>query len=291
MLEKRIRSQADDRRQGHAQSVGVKEIAREYFDTALFLLSYEPDAAYGQLQSGIVKLICHVYDAQAEEAASLQSIRQTACLRTAADGMLMSNTDAVPRNAILDMKLERLTAQKITQLKIFDRAVFFSEVEHAAYEGNVSACKLLAMLHWLDMCPDSSREMALSVWEMLAMSGDHFAIRALVKAFAQLERPKEEAMWRHILEILEAAHKSFAPMVMEADFPGYSDEEMDTANLILYISQKAAKQEGFINRSMLYYALNSHADYAVIMGNLSTVQNFHLAMRMEQRSVTRRIGF
>ena len=114
------------------------------------------------------------------------------------------------------------------------------------------------------------------------MSGDWHGLEMLIYSYIQTGDDTSEKKWLNIRAILKSEFDSFSPVAMYSSYPNCSDEEIQTANIIMFISQKES-EKGHLNRPMIYYALNSIDDYSTKMSKLSADTNFYLALHTEDK--------
>lgn len=161
-----------------------------------------------------------------------------------------------------------------------------------ANAGEKSSCKLYAFLNWLGLVVPQNSKTAQNVWASLAMVGDWLSIKMLIYAHSQLNDVKEAAKWTHVYDILKTEHEMFSAVAAYSNYPQYTEDEVQIANLIMFLSLKnAAKNSYGIDRPMIHYVLNSKDDYKAKMDKLSGNTNFYIALHIEERFSSKKYGF
>lgn len=266
-------------------------ILKEYYQIVSPMLVFAPCGDTDQVSRRVLEMLCDMQSCKAEKEECWAMIEEAKCLRSCADGALLS-TELSPKSIAYDIKMGVLAVCKVIRVRQFDAPIFVEELREEADAGNKNACKLLAFLNWLGIWMPVNRETAINIWSMLTVSGDRTALEMLIYAYGQLERTEELKKYRNIRDILQKEYASFSAIALYSNYPMYSEEEVQMANMILYISrQSIAKGTATMDRPMLYYALRSEDDYQTKMQMLSGETNYFLAMHNEDGLSRKRIGF
>ncbi len=265
-------------------------IIKEFFNIISPFLTFTADERIAEIEKNILFLLCESKDSGElfEECKAL--IDETVCLQSFSDANLLLATDASRKNIAYDTKMNVLSACKINTLKSFDEVSFTEELKNAAAVGNKNACKLLAFLSWLGIITPQNRTTAQNIWSTLAMSGDIPSIEMLIYSFEKTNQTDSLKKWSNIHQILKNELESFSAVALYSTYPEYTEEEIQTANIIMFIHQAYAAKEN-IYRPMLYYVLNSKDDYDTKMNRLSAETNFYIALHNEDKLQKKHCGF
>ena len=125
---------------------------------------------------------------------------------------------------------------------------------------------------------------------MLAMSGERFSLDLLIYSHEISDDTAQYRKWSHIRDILRREQEMFSAIALKSNYPDYSEEELETANLIVLISQRVLLAKR-VDRAMLYYALQSKDDFKTKMYKLSADTNYYVVLHDEDRAVRNRCGF
>lgn len=274
------------------ENIPVSVIIKEYYDIVSPFLAFKTCERIQETEKKILTLLCAVNRREDMAAQCWEMIGNAGCLQTFSDGALLASSDDTPGNVAYDIKMEALTSCRISQVRNFEEFTFRSDLYANANKGEKNACRLLAFLNWLGAIVPRNPRAAESIWASLAMAGDWLSIKMLVYEYAQLGEEKEAEKWEHILQILKTEYEAFSVIALCSNYPGCTEEEVQTANLILFISQKNAGSGGaVIDRPMIHYVLNSRDDYQAKMEKLSGNTNYYLAMQLEDRFFHKKFGF
>lgn len=266
-------------------------LIREFYSTEAFLLRYDNSKEKNKIERAIVRLVCSVHDAQDAEESVWRCVERAGCLQLCSDEALLQTT-ASDSDTALTLKLEALQVNKVEKIKTFNSVVLANELREAADLGDKNACKLLACLCWLGVILPENKQVALKIWLALAVNGDWGAISALVYAYTHNGDVQEANKWRNVLNILQSEYESFSPIALSSQYADCSLEEVQFANLIMFIKQKnARKAANAIDRPMIYYILKSKESFENKMARLSSDTNYYLVMKMEDQDSRRKIGF
>lgn len=268
-----------------------KRLIKEYFDTTTYLYFFRLDEANCEL---LKRILCFMLNL-CGEANGLEKywekIEEASCLQTIADRFLMKSSNTIELNYITDLKISMLESNKITELRTFDLDIFLNEIEEKAFLGEIHACKILACLHWLEILKPANKTVAIQIWETLAMNGDMFAIRALIYTNNVLGNKEKAQRWTDVFDLLERAQSSYLPVIFEDKYE-ISEESIQLANLIISMKQKnEGNRTNYLNRMMLYYALNSEESYETKMKHLSMESNYYLLLQRETKLKNKKFGF
>ena len=265
-------------------------IIKEFFNIISPFLTFTADERIAEIEKNILFLLCESKDSGElfEECKAL--IDETVCLQSYSDGNLLLATDSSRKNIACDIKMNILAACKISTQQSFDEVSFTDELKHAAIIGNKNACKLLAFMNWLGLITPENQSTAQNIWATLAMSGDIPSIEMLIYSFEKTGNTDSLRKWQNINHILQNEYESFSAVALYSSYPDYKEEEIQTANLIMFISQAYAAKEN-IYRPMLYYVLNSKDDYDTKMNRLSAETNFYIALHNEDKLQKKHCGF
>lgn len=267
-------------------------IIKEYYNIISPLLPFSSCDKISETEDKVLSLLCEInkcsdlFDecrALTEDAKSLQSY---------AEGALFLASDGAEHSIAYDVKMDVLADIKTDLLRNFNEFIFIRDLKDNANKGDKNSCKLLAFLNWLGLLVPQNRVAALNIWSALAMSGDRPSTEMLIYGYSDTENRKECKRWRDIYDILKREDEAFSAVALYSNYPDYTEEEVQTANVIMFISQKLASNGAkVIDRPMLYYAINSKADYKTKMEMLSTNTNYYLAMHYEDRFSDKKYGF
>lgn len=132
----------------------------------------------------------------------------------------------------------------------------------------------------------------MKIWSFLAMSGDLLSMEMLIKANESEGNMEQQQKWLHIKNILESEYNFFSAIATHSNYPMYNEEEIQIANLIMFISQKNIKRgNNLIDRPMIQYVLDSTDDYKTKMSKMSTDTNYYLVMYDECKYSNKEYGF
>ena len=268
------------------------ELLNEYFDTVAPLLIYESCETTLEMERKALGLLCEMKGRADLFDECWKMIEGAECLQTCADIALLDSSDSVYDNIACDIKRESLVEANIKKLKRFNENGFVEDVKTNANFGDISSCKLLAVMNWLGCLLPQNKATSKRIWSFLAMSGNLFSAEMLINALGAEEEKAQRQRWEHIKNILESEYNSFSAIATYSNYPAYTEEEVQTANLIMFISQKSAKSEDkAINRQMIQYLLDSGDDYKTKMSKISSDTNYYLVMHAEGKKSKKECGF
>lgn len=274
----------------HSHSTGV--IIKEYFNTISPVLVFRPCEQTNKMTQQVLSLLCTANDCGHLESGCRALLAESDALQSCSDGALLRSSDILQDNIACDIRMDMLSEMRIQKLRSFDASIFVQELQRHANAGERNACKLLAVLYWLGQTVPQNTTTALNIWSMLAMSGDVHALDLLVYGNTLTGRTAEAGRWMHIRSILQAACDAFSAIALPAQHPDCTEEEIQTANLILFISQKQApKGTSALCRPMLQYVLHSKDDFRTKMNRLSEDTNYFLVMYDENKPAPKKYGF
>ena len=267
-------------------------IIKEFYNAVAYLLKFECNEQTMEIEKNILNLICEIHNERDKLEEIWDWVERARTLELCSDENLLQASSVFDRTAALTLKLEALQTHQIHRLKGFHPVLFANEVKDAADLGDRYACKLLAHLSWLGVIVSENQQVALKIWSTLAANGDREAILSLIFAYEKVDRLQEADKWRNILKILNAEYESFSPVALSSKHKGCSAEEVQFANLIMFIKQKNANREDkFMNRPMLYYILESHENAECKMERICSETNYYSLMRLEDRYSGKKFGF
>ena len=98
--------------------------------------------------------------------------------------------------------------------------------------------------------------------------------------------------WSNLKSIIETANQKFIPVVLKCDFKEYSDEEIQFANLVMFIRNKERlKNSSYIDLAMMYYVLHSEDPFEEKMKHISEQKNFTMILQQNNQFNKAKIGF
>lgn len=267
-------------------------IIKEYFGIISPILEFEPCEKTVELEKKVIELLCAVKGEEALVEDCWICIEDAKCLQTSGDGVLLFSAEKTPLGTVYDIKTAALTSSNIDKLRSFDVLTFIDELKTNANLGKINSCKLLAFLSWMGELVPENKETSKNILLSLAINGDALAVDMLIYCFASLGETAEKEKWEHISTILKTEKERFSAVASYSSYSDYSDEEVQTANLIMCITQKnAAGEGGMINRPMTHYVLHSKDDYIAKMDMLSGNINYYLVLHAEERQKNKKYGF
>ena len=267
-------------------------IIMEFFNTVAFLLKFDRDSRTVQIEKEIMALLCKIHDCSELCEELYEQIEKSGNIQLRTDEAVLQSLGNFDSNTAMLLKLEALQARKIDRIKMFHTLIFSNELKEAADLGDKDACKLLASLYWLGTVFPENKQVALKLWSALATNGDRESMAALVYAYREQDEAEQVRKWQNVLRILQEEIESFSPVAFLSGHTDCAADEVDFANLIMFIRQKNAMEERqYMDRPMIHYVLQSQEPFAHKMERLSTQTNYYLVMRMEDRYVGKKFGF
>lgn len=272
------------------KQIGI--LIKEYYRIVSPLMAYVPCDKTEKTQRQVLNLLCRAKKREAVEEACQAMIDQAKCLQSCTDGALLVSSDMARDCIAFDIKMDILAEGKVSKLRSFDAGIFVEELKAAANRGRKNACKLLAVLNWLGWMIPQNKDTAQRIWASLAMSGDRLAVDMLIFGYNEEGNTAEAEKWSNVRHILDQEQAAFSAIAVHANYPQYTEEEVQIANLITFISLKVSEKGGAdLDRAMLHYVLHSEADYGTKMCRLSEETNYFLAMDAEDRFAKKEYGF
>jgi hypothetical protein len=265
-------------------------VLKELYNTELLLLMFERDERAARIERGLFDLLCGIFGLR-ETAELWKMVQEAGSLQTSRDESFLKTAPNLKENPSAIWKMEMLLAMKIQQTLPFNPAVIAEKVIAYAEQGQRHACKLFACLSWLGIILPENRSAAVETWAALSMDGDYEAVRALVYAHEQLGHGKEADKWRGILHILNAEQAAFSSVAIPSRYREFAREQVDMANLILFMRQKNACEDKPLNRAMLRYLLESPEPYEKKMWRLSVPTDFSEVLLEAGQNEDRKFGF
>ena len=266
-------------------------VLKEYFDVISPLLAYEDCPAVSETERKTLSFLCQVMGCEELYDGCLLLVEGAKCLQSSADTALLTS-DFECENAALDVKTEVLKSAGIDKVRKYNEALFVRELKSKAVFGDKSACRLLAVMYRLGISVEENARAAQNIWSSLAVSGDMLSFDMLIFCHKSAKNDEESRRWTHIKEIILSENESFSAIAQYSNYPGYTEDEVDTANIIMFVSQTQAKHGvKLLDRPLTHYVLNSKDDYKKKMTKLSSDTNYYLAMYLEEKYTDKEYGF
>lgn len=268
------------------------ELLTAYFDIVSPLLNYENCDEISEIGQNVLAFLCKIKDSTKQNAECWQMIKNAECLQTCADVALFDSSLTSYDSVACDIKRDALIAAEIGRVKKFNVDIFTEELAANANMGHPSSCRLLAVMYWAGIILPQNKAIAQKIWSFLAMSGDMLAIEIIVNTNKTKAQSAKRQRWLNIKNILETEYNSFSAIATYSKYPDYTIDEVQTANIIMFMSQSYAKNgDKCINRSMIQYLLESTDDYETKMERISSPANYHLIMHIESMYANKEFGF
>ena len=274
----------------------LKKIMRRYFITTGRLLFWGSRPEKDQLESRILDLMLAVQGAQDYKSACLEVLAQTRTLQTLEDCNVLKlsmDTMSVDQSSYYDMKADNLKYYEVRETQVFDMDILLMDNRQAVIDGDPGGIRLAACLSWLNLDPESSPETALRYWQVLAYTGDYFAMEALEYAYAQRGDEAKSSLWRTVREIFAEADRNFTITVPEHYLKDADSEAVNTAQVILAVRRRCADDgQEKLPVLLLQYAIDSAEDVTVKLQNLyAPPEAFQAMLTRQNRRTTRPLGF
>ncbi len=268
-------------------------IAKRFFEVITMLMYYESCEETQMIEKRVAELLCDMCtNNKGECTLCTDDLAEARMITTASDGIMLENTNPKLRSTLMDIKMEVLTENKIVKLKKYDRDLFKDRLESAAYAGRRDACELLAALCWLGIAGFDDKKKAISVWEMLAISGDDISMQALIYALGKSGEEEKYLRWHRISELIKEAREHFSPVAGYGSSIECSDDEIGLSNIILMLCGRGECDEPrVVDRAMIYYISNSEDDCITKMKKLASTQNFYPLIMTEEKQKNKKYGF
>ncbi len=268
------------------------EVLNEYFNIVSSLLSYESSETICEIERKVLAFLCEIKKCTDMFSECWKMIESAKCLQTCSDVALLDSSDISHDIISYDIKRDALVAAAIKKVKRFNETNFVEEIKSNANIGDINSCKLLAIMNWNGILLTQNPNVAKRIWSFLAMNGDLLSIDMLINSMVSEEEINQQQKWKNIRSILETEYDSFSAIATYSNYPLYSEEDVQTSNLIMFISQRNTKSGAkFIDRPMTQYVLDSTDDYKTKMIKLSADTNFYLVMHVEGKYSNKEYGF
>lgn len=274
----------------------LKKIMRRYFINTARLLLWRENQALEDLERQILDLMLAVQGKGEYRDACLQVLADTESLQTLADCNVLKLSMgelSVEASSFFDMKADNLKYYQVQETQVFDMDILLMDNRQAVIEGDPGGLRLAACLSWLGLDPESSPEVALRYWKVLAYTGDYFAMEALEYACAQRGDAAQSALWHTVREIFTEADRNFTITVPERYLEIADKEAVNTAQVILAVRRRCA-DDGQENLPvlLLQYAIDSKDELEVKLQNLyAPPQEFQNLLTRNKQRKTRPLGF
>ena len=272
----------------------LKSIIRDYYDTMTSAMQYEWSEDNRRLHEDVLRLILQVYGESDNFEACRKAVEDASAVCTVADTLLANAAGDVRGEldaAVFDAKARIIREKNITFLLPFDYDMLSLDTRTDGERGVKSACRLLAVMKWLDGEDSRGRTVAVEIWKTLAVSGDEFAIKALVFALEKMGDTASRDHWNSVCRLLDKARDSFSPFI--TDDGDCTPEAMGTASIIMLIRRisQGKKNAAILDRPMLHYALYSNDDFDKKLATLTSGEDFYALHFREQNKPRTKIGF
>lgn len=274
----------------------LKKIMRRYFITTGRLLFWLDNEAKTGLEGQILDLMLAVQGHPEYKEACLEVLEQTRELQTLADCNVLKlsmGEMTVDQSSFLDMKADNLKYYKVMENQVFDMDILLMDNRQAVIDGDPGALRLAACLSWLGLDSESSQSVALRYWQVLAYTGDYFAMEALEYAYTQRQDAENATLWKKIREIFAEADRNFTITVPEHYLQDEQKEAVNVAQVILAVRRRCADDDQEkLPVLLLQYAIDSKEDVAVKLHNLySPPEAFQAMLTRQTRRTKRPLGF
>lgn len=269
----------------------ISIVLHEYYNIVSPLLEFEDCDKIREIERKVLSFLCEIMecDKLCEDCWAL--IDSAKCLQSIADGALLFSSDSCRDNIAFDIKMEVLKENNINKIKKFIEDLFIQELKRKANIGERNSCKLLATMSWLGVIVSPNVSVAQNIWSVLAVSGDWVSLDMLIYVYQSINKTEAEK-WTHVKGILCSEYESFSAIAQYSNYSNYREDEVQLANLIMFVSQTKDRKAGkTIERPMLHYILNSGDDYKTKMVKLSSDTNYYLAMHVENKYANKEYGF
>ena len=256
------------------------------------VLAYESCETTCEIEQKVLALLCEMKNTVSLFADCWKMIEDSKCLQTCSDIALLDSSDITHDSVAYDIKRDAIVAANIKKAKRFNEISFVEEIKSTSNIGQINSCKLLAFLSWIGCLVPQNKSIAKRIWSFLAMSGDRLSLEMLIYANGVEEEKGQQQKWLHVKNILESEYDSFSAIATYSKYSMYSEEEVQIANLIMFISQINTQNGGkIINRPMIQYVLDSADDYKTKISKISSDTNYYLTMHVEGKYSNKEYGF
>lgn len=191
------------------------------------------------------------------------------------------------------MKADNLKYYQVQETQVFDMDILLMDNRQAVIGGDPGGLRLAACLSWLGLDPESSPEVALRYWKVLAYTGDYFAMEALEYGYRQQGAADQAALWHTVRELFTEADRNFTITVPERYLESADKEAVNIAQVILAVRRRCA-DDGQENLPvlLLQYAIDSKDPVEVKLQNLyAPPQEYQNLLTGRKQRVTRPLGF
>ena len=149
-------------------------------------------------------------------------VSEACCVQTDADVQMLNTAgfgSSADSSFAVGIKSDLLIQNEIKRLKPFDVDLLAAATETLAERGAIHACKLWAILNWLESIEGADQETALRLWEMLAVNGDRTAMLALSHCYGEMGEGEKARIWEETRMLCRkagcAALPFFAPQNLQ----------------------------------------------------------------------------
>ncbi len=275
---------------------GLKKIMRRYFINTARLLFWLDNEAKADLENRILTLMLQVQGKQELLEDCRQVLRSTQTLQTIADCNVLKlsmGSLSVDQSSYFDMKADQVKYYEVRECQAFDMDILLMDNRQAVIDGDPGGLRLAACLSWLGLDPESDPAVALRYWQVLAYTGDYFAMEALEYAYGQRGEPDRAALWHTVREIFAEADRNFTIAVPEHYQQTAAPEALNTAQVILAVRRRCADDgQEKLPVLLLQYAIDSADPVETKLQNLyAPPEAFQTMLTRPAKRSSRPLGF
>ncbi|MBR2460394.1 MAG: hypothetical protein IKB34_04110 [Clostridia bacterium] len=278
-----------------------KNALKEILLTGVVNMGYELEDENRKVTEDVLRFTATVFEQNEESIEQLRAaIKGAEILRTFEEIRFLEalkNQGTAEVRIALSIKKEILRSFEIKDLKEFDPDMMLDEVNTRAANGEIHAIRLQAILAWTGEYAKQDRALALRDWEMLAVNGDEFSMRALEYAYRELDNAEKSVFWKTVRELTEKRNDTMRPNYEPS--ASIDKKALEMSDLISCIQERPLRH-GYTNHDprridihLSDYVLNTGDDLITKMENICGNNNFSLITVRARlnRGTNRTIGF
>lgn len=273
----------------------MKMIVKEFYTTMTRAMDYEWDEGHRSLAYKVLGFLMEINGEVGLLREIWSVIQGAACVKTCTDVSLMSsfeNTVSEDIKTAIGIKSDILFSYKITRQKPFDMDLLTESLRAPVERGESSACKLWAILCWLDMVDRCRKQTAISIWEMLAIYGDEAAMLALAYSCGRLGRERDSELWSEVFRLRGDVDSMTSVLGALSLEPGDAEAISELISCVQIKATERRQDVEHIDVHLARYALYSKDDLRTKLERISSEKNFYLVLLNERMREKRTpIGF
>ncbi len=247
-----------------------KKIVNDYFEIISPILYFDETVELDYFNDQVLKILLDIYNVSNDYELYKSMIHETKCIKTIKDANVFRGDEIKDINikTCLEVKANALKKNQIERLSNFDFSNLENYIYKESFKGNADFLKYFGFMKYLGFGTSQNTDVAKNIFNMLSISGDVFAIKAMIYLAKQTNNSDDELFYEKVFSIYSKVKDEFL-----FNYKVNTKESSFVQIILCYNYRKVKNDESRLDIPLLTYAINNLDNVKEVLNNICNLAN------------------